>query len=94
MNASTRQELALCEEALGVPARLAAITGFRAYERFTAAQILKRRKDDPTRFARTDRMLLINSFMASLLAVVLATVDVGDASGINRADLTVEHVRW
>jgi xylulokinase len=94
LDASTRRECARLEEQLGGPARVAEVTGSRAYERFTAAQIAKRSFDDQARFAKTERVLLISSFMASLLSGTLAPEDVADASGMNLADITAEPMRW
>jgi xylulokinase len=94
LDTSTRRECARLEEQLGGPGRVAEVTGSRAYERFTAAQIAKRSLEDPARFADTERVLLISSFMASILSGTLAPEDVGDASGMNLADLNAEPMRW
>src|SRR6266545_450295 len=71
----------------GADAALARLTGSRAYERFTAAQIRKFATTDPAAYARTERIHLVSSFMASLLAGRQAPLEPGDASGMNLMDL-------
>jgi xylulokinase len=83
MDSSTGRECAEITAAVGGPERLAALTGSRAFERFTAAQIRKFARDAPDAYARTERVHLVSSFMASLLAGRHAPVDPGDASGTN-----------
>ena len=73
--------------ALGGPAELARLTGSRAYERFTAAQIRKFAVADPQRYARTARIHLVSSFMATLLTGADAPIDPGDGSGMNLMDI-------
>ena len=40
----------------------------RAFERFTGPQIRKFAREDPSAYARTERIHLVSSFLASLLA--------------------------
>ena len=87
MDSSTTAECASLTAALGGDAALARLTGSRAYERFTAAQIRKFASKDPAGYARTDRIHLVSSFMASLLAGAHAPLEPGDASGMNLMDL-------
>jgi len=87
MDCSTTAECAALTNALGGDAALARLTGSRAYERFTAAQIRKFASTDPAGYARTDRIHLVSSFMASLLAGGHAPLEPGDASGMNLMDL-------
>src|SRR5436190_3042407 len=87
LDCSTSGECAGLTEALGGDAALAQLTGSRAYERFTAAQIRKFARADPGAYARTERIHLVSSFMASLLAGDHAPLEPGDASGMNLMDL-------
>jgi xylulokinase len=87
MDSSTTAECASLTCALGGDAALARLTGSRAYERFTAAQIRKFATTDPAAYARTERIHLVSSFMASLLAGRHAPLEPGDASGMNLMDL-------
>src|SRR5262249_32902213 len=73
-------------------AAVAALTGSRAYERFTGAQIHKFAAQEPAAYARTDRIHLVSSFMASLLAGRHAPIDPGDGAGMNLMDLAAR--RW
>ena len=70
-------------EALGGDRALATLTGSRAYERFTAAQIAKFAAQDPEAYAQTARIHLVSSFMASLLCGCDAPLEPGDGSGMN-----------
>ncbi len=92
MDCSTAAECASLTDALGGDEALARLTGSRAYERFTAAQIRKFAAADPDAYAATDRIDLVSSFMASLLAGRHAPVEPGDASGMNLMDLAGR--RW
>jgi xylulokinase len=87
MDSSTSAECAhITREAGGAP-ELAARTGSRAFERFTGPQIRKFATTEPAAYARTGRIHLVSSFLASLLAGHDAPVDPGDASGANLMDL-------
>jgi xylulokinase len=87
MDSSTSIECGEIESAVGGTNALARHTGSRAFERFTAAQIRKFSKQDPARYAATDRIHLVSSFLASLLVGHYAPVDPGDGSGTNLMDL-------
>src|SRR5262249_53230379 len=87
MDSSTSRE---CEEitaAVGGSGILAARTGSRAFERFTGPQIRRFFKQNHRDYEATDRIHLVSSFLASLLAGRHAPVDTGDASGMNLMDL-------
>ncbi len=88
MDSSTTAECAAIAAAVGGPSVLASRTGSRAFERFTGPQIRKFAKVDPDAYARTGRIHLVSSFLASLLAGRDAPVDPGDGSGTNLMDLT------
>jgi len=88
MDASTAEQCAAITDAVGGPAALARLTGSRAFERFTGPQIRKYAEQDPAGFARTDRVHLVSSFLASLLAGRHAPIDPGDGAGMNLMDIT------
>lgn len=87
MDSSTSAECAEIEQAVGGERALAERTGSRAFERFTAAQIRKFSKREPSPYASTDRIHLVSSFLASLLIGGHAPLDPGDGSGMNLMDL-------
>jgi len=87
MDSSTSVECAEIENAVGGDQALAQRTGSRAFERFTAAQIRKFSKREPSAYAATDRIHLVSSFLASLLVGRHAPMDPGDGSGTNLMDL-------
>jgi xylulokinase len=92
LDCSTTGECAALTTVIGGPRALAQLTGSRAYERFTAAQIRKFAMTDPQRYAATSRIHLVSSFMASVLCGADAPIDPGDASGMNLMDL--ERHEW
>jgi xylulokinase len=87
MDASTTCECEEIESACGGGAALAALTGSRAYPRFTAAQIRRVARAEPEAWAATVHVHLVSSFMASLTIGRHAPVDHADASGMNLMDL-------
>ena len=87
MDSSTTPQCAEITAAIGGDAALARHTGSRAFERFTASQIRKFWQQHPECYAETDRIHLVSSFMASLLAGGHAPLEPGDASGMNLMDL-------
>jgi xylulokinase len=87
MDASTSAQCAAITRALGGPDAVARLTGSRAFERFTGPQIRKLHETDPAAYARTARIHLVSSYLASLLAGASMPVDTGDASGTNLMDL-------
>ena len=76
--------------ALGGARALARLTGSRAFERFTGPQIRKFAEDEPADYAATDRVHLVSSWLASLLAGTHAAIDPGDGSGMNLMDLATK----
>jgi xylulokinase len=88
MDSSTSNECAEIEAALGGREALAQRTGSRAFERFTGPQIRKFFKREAEAYAATDRIHLVSSFLASLLAGQHAPIDPGDGSGMNLMDLS------
>jgi xylulokinase len=87
MDSSTAAECAEIAAAVGGDSVLSAHTGSRAFERFTGPQIRKFANGAPEAYARTGRIHLVSSFLASLLIGRDAPVDPGDASGANLMDL-------
>ena len=92
MDSSTTRECAEIEAALGGPRALAELTGSRAFERFTGPQIRKFANESADGYAATERIHLVSSWLASLLAGTHAAIDPGDGSGMNLMDLGAR--RW
>ncbi len=87
MDSSTSAECEAIEDAVGGASALARLTGSRAFERFTGPQIRKFWSRDPDGYARTDRVHLVSSYLASLLAGRHAPIDPGDGAGMNLMDI-------
>ena len=87
MDSSTTRQCGEIEAALGGPRELARLTGSRAFERFTGPQIRKFAQESPDGYAATERIHLVSSWLASLLAGAHAAIDPGDGSGMNLMDL-------
>ena len=87
MDSSTSSQCAEIEAAVGGAQALARLTGSRAFERFTGPQIRKFAEDEPDAYAATDRVHLVSSWLASLLAGAHVAIDPGDGSGMNLMDL-------
>ncbi|MBI1874453.1 MAG: carbohydrate kinase [Acidobacteria bacterium] len=91
MDSSTSVECAEIAAAVGGDMKLANRTGSRVFERFTGPQIRKFFKQAPVAYAATDRVHLVSSYLASLLAGHHAPLDPGDASGMNLMELATSH---
>ena len=87
MDSTTAEECREITLAVGGDRTLARRTGSRAFERFTGPQIRKFFKRARAAYEATDRIHLVSSLMASLLAGRHAPLDPGDASGMNLMDL-------
>jgi xylulokinase len=87
MDESTSEQCAAIEAALGGPENVSRLTGSRAYERFTGPQIRKFHERQPDAWARTARVHLVSSFLASLLAGGDVPIDPGDGAGMNLMDI-------
>jgi xylulokinase len=92
MDESTRRQCAAITAALGGAQAVAALTGSRAFERFSGPQIRKFFEEQPAAYAATARIHLVSSFLASLLAGRHAPIDPGDGAGMNLMD--VRALRW
>lgn len=67
------------------------ITGSKAYERFTAAQIRKIFQQQPENYNKTVRISLVSSFLASIFLNEIAPIDYSDGSGMNLLDINLRH---
>lgn len=92
MDSSTTEECRQMEDYVGGPARLAQITGSRAYERFTGPQIARVFKHRRESYMVTERITLISNFLASIFCGSYAPLDASDASGMNMMDIRTK--RW
>lgn len=87
MDSSTGKQCREREKALGGAQAVAELTGSRAYERFTGNQIAKIYQRNPKGYAATERIALVSSFMASLLAGDFVSIDASDGAGMNLMDI-------
>jgi len=87
LDTSTSEECREITGTLGGATEVARLTGSRAFERFTAAQIRRFFKHDADAYRPTARVHLVSSFLASLLVGRDAPLEPGDASGTNLMDL-------
>jgi len=87
MDSSAARECREIEAALGGPAATANLAGSRGFPRFTAPQIRKFACEQPEAYARTRRIHLVSSYMASLLVGAHAPIDHADASGMMLMDI-------
>jgi xylulokinase len=88
MDSSTGSQCRAITDALGGDEAIIRLTGSRAHERFTGPQIRKFAEEHPDGYARTDRIHLVSSYLASLLAGSHAPIDPGDGAGMNLMDIT------
>jgi xylulokinase len=87
MDSATSQECREIALALGGDSEVVKISGSRAIERFTAAQIRRFAKLEPAAYEGTGEIQLVSSFLASLLAGHSVPIDLGDGAGMNLLDL-------
>ena len=85
MDSSTSAECAALDARFG--ARLQADTGSPAIERFAGPQIMKFAKAEPEAYAKTRRIHLLSSFLASYLVGEDMPIDTGDDAGMNLLNL-------
>jgi xylulokinase len=83
MDSSTSKECSEIREALGGKRNTIKITGSDIFERFSGPQIRKFYKENPERYSGTDKIHLVSSFMASILAGSSGPIDYADGSGMN-----------
>ncbi|XP_029934607.1 xylulose kinase isoform X2 [Myripristis murdjan] len=87
MDSSSAPQCRALQAAAGGAARLAQLTGSRAYERFTGNQIAKLFQTRPDQYHNTERISLVSSFAASLFLGDYAAIDYSDGSGMNLLDI-------
>ncbi len=87
MDTSTGAECREITAAVGGPAEVCARSGSVAIERFTGPQIRRFFKSNPDAYAKTDRVHLVSSFIASVIAGKSVSIDYGDGAGMNLLDL-------
>ena len=85
MDSSTSAECAALDARFG--SRLQSDTGSPAIERFAGPQIMKFAKADPEAYAKTARIHLLSSFLASYLVGEDMPIDTGDGAGMNLLNL-------
>lgn len=88
MDTSTGEECAEITASLGGPEEVCRRSGSVAIERFTGPQIRKFSKTDPQGYAATERIHLVSSFIASVLAGHSLPIDFGDGAGMNLMNLS------
>ncbi|XP_073995322.1 xylulose kinase-like isoform X2 [Rhodnius prolixus] len=88
LDTSTKIQCEALEKGVGGSLELAKVTGSRAYERFSAAQISKICRLKPTAYKNTERISLVSSFACSLFLGRYAPIDYADGSGMNLLDIT------
>lgn len=93
LDASTGADCEALEQAVGGAEVLEAVTGARAFDRFTGPQIRAFHRRDRRGYEATDRIHLVSSFLASLVAGVDAPLEASEASGTNLMDLE-QRVWW
>lgn len=89
---STVDECKFFTDKAGGPEKLAKITGSCAHHRFTGPQLRKFIRDFPGAYAKTGRISLVLSFLASVLLGAIARIDEADATGMNLYD--IEKREW
>ena len=90
MDSSTAAQCAALTAACGGAEALAALTGSRAYERFTGNQIMKVAQLFPAQYAQCERISLVSSFVACLLSGRYAPIDASDAAGMNLMNIRTQ----
>lgn len=78
---TTRQCRAIEAVFPGGAMQLALVTGSRAYERYTAAQVVKLAQSQPEVYHQVQRIQVISAFVTSLLRGAWCAEDAADASG-------------
>lgn len=92
MDSSTEQHCKELEKGVGGKDEMVKITGSKAYERFTGAQIRKIYQQQRSAYDSTVRISLISSFLASIFINEIAPIDLSDGSGMNLLDINER--RW
>ncbi|KAK7527023.1 xylulose kinase [Phyllosticta citriasiana] len=82
-DASTQKQCEDFDKCLGSAEKLAEVTGSKAHHRFSGPQIMRFRQKYPDRYAKTSRISLVSSFLASIFLGRIASIDIGDVCGMN-----------
>ncbi len=88
MDTSTSAECVEIAATLGGKQKVCDLSGSVPVERFTGPQIRRFFKTDEAGYLRTDRIHLVSSFLASVLAGKSASIDFGDGAGMNLLNLS------
>src|SRR5271155_764660 len=86
-DASTQKECDEFDAVLGDAERLAQSTGSKAHHRFTGPQIRRFQRIHPEAYAKTSRISLVSSFLASIFLGKVASFDISDVCGMNLWDI-------
>jgi xylulokinase len=87
MDSSTSAECREITAALGGDDAVCALTGSKAFERFTGPQIRRFHKTEPEHYQATAQICLVSSFIPSILAGRIVPIDPGDGAGMNMMDI-------
>lgn len=87
MDQSTGSQCRAIEAALGGSLEVCRRSGSIAIERFSGPQIKRFAETNPEAYAKTARIHLVSSFMASVLAGCDGPIDGGDGAGMNLLNL-------
>lgn len=90
-NRTTGTEARALSDRLSRDGGIQAVTGNRAELRFPAAQILRWAKEAPAQYAKTSHIMLLSSFVTSVLSGGVAPVDTGDGWGTNLNALDINN---
>ena len=88
MDTSTGAQCAEITAAVGGSEEVCRRSGSVAIERFTGPQIRRFYQTDPDAYQRTQRIHLVSSFLASVLAGKSVPIDFGDGAGMNLLNLS------
>ena len=91
-DASTQTECDEFNAELGSPEALAQTTGSSAHHRFTGPQIYRFQRKHPSEYAKTTRISLVSSFLATILIGRFAPIDISDVCGMDLWD--IKNGKW
>lgn len=86
-DASTQAECEEFDKVLGSEQVLAETTGSKAHHRFTGPQILRFSRKHSEAYAKSHRISIVSSFLASILLGRVAPFDISDVCGMNLWDI-------
>ena len=91
---STSKEAEYLTDALKNKGGIVKLTGNRAELRFPASQILKWAKEYPGEYENTSNILILSTFITSILSGKISAVDTGDGWGANLNTLDIDNPGW